>query len=99
MLLLVGTVRIPPGAIDRVRPAMERMISASRAEDGCIRYVYAVDVLDAGLIHVSEAWTDRAALDRHFETAHMAQWRAQFGDLGITDRDLHLYETDEGQPI
>ena len=76
---------------------MAKMIAASRAEDGCLRYAYAVDVLDEGLIHVSEAWTDRTALAAHFQTAHLAEWRAQFGPLGISGRNLRLYDTNEGE--
>ncbi|MCP5391949.1 MAG: antibiotic biosynthesis monooxygenase [Sphingomonadaceae bacterium] len=99
MIQIVGTVRIPAGSIDAARPAMERMLAASRAEPGCLRYSYAVDVLDEGLVHVVEAWADRDALAAHFQTPHMAEWRAEFAALGISDRDLRLYETDEGEPI
>jgi len=99
MIVIAGTVRIPAGTIEKVRPAMERMLLASRAEDGCLHYAYAVDVLDEGLVHVSETWHDREALQAHFTTPHMAEWRSQFADLGITDRALTLYETDAGTPI
>lgn len=99
MLLIAGTVRIPDGAIDRARPAMAAMLAASRAEDGCFAYNYAQDVLDPCVIHISERWRDRAALDAHFATPHMAAWRAQFGAIGISDRDLALYEADDGVPI
>ena len=78
---------------------MERMISASRAEPGCLAYSYAQDVLDAGLIHVSEAWSDRAALDAHFRSTHIAEWRTRWSDLGIGERNLALYEAGEGAPI
>ncbi|MBN8807162.1 MAG: antibiotic biosynthesis monooxygenase [Sphingomonas sp.] len=98
-LLIMGTVRIPNGALDAARPAMVAMLAASRAEDGCLAYSYAQDVLDPRVIHVSERWRDRAALDAHFTTPHMAAWRAQFATLGITDRDLTLYESDDGAPI
>ena len=37
---------------------MERMIAASRAEPGCLGYAYAEDILEPGLIRVSEAWQD-----------------------------------------
>ncbi len=72
MLLIIGTVRVPPDGLEQAKPAMQRMISASRAEPGCLGYSYAQDVLDAGLIHVSEAWRDRAALEAHFKSAHIA---------------------------
>lgn len=66
MLLIVGTIRLPPENLDAARPVMRRMVEASRAEPGCLDYGYAEDVLDPGLIHVKELWTDQAALDRHF---------------------------------
>lgn len=99
MLLIMGTVRIPDGALDLARPAMAVMLAGSRAEDGCLAYSYAQDVLDPCVIHISERWRDRAALEAHGKTAHMAAWRAQFGAIGITDRDLTLYESDDGRPI
>ncbi|MEI9402786.1 putative quinol monooxygenase [Mesorhizobium argentiipisi] len=98
MLLIIGTIRLPPDRLEQAKPAMLRMISASRAEQGCLGYSYAQDVLDAGLIHVSEAWSDRAALEAHFKSAHIAQWRASWAELGIGDRKLTLFETDSGAP-
>jgi quinol monooxygenase YgiN len=97
MLLIVGTVRLPPEKLADSRPAMERMILASRVERGCVEYGYAADVLDPGLIHVKEMWTDRACLADHFASRHIADWRASWPRLGITDRNLRLYEVDEPQ--
>jgi quinol monooxygenase YgiN len=99
MLIVMGTVRIPDGALDTARPAMAAMLAASRAEDGCLAYNYAQDVLDPCIIHISERWRDRAALDAHFRAPHMAEWRAQFGAIGISDRNLMLFIADDGQPI
>lgn len=83
--------------VDVVVPAMENMIAASRAEEGCIAYAYAMDVLDKGLVRVSETWRDREALEAHFRTAHIAEWRAQVSALAVTERDLIAYETvDDG---
>ncbi|KCZ91825.1 hypothetical protein HJO_11927 [Hyphomonas johnsonii MHS-2] len=98
MIVIEGTVRIPPSRLEDARSAMEQMVRASRAEPGCVDYAYAVDVLDAGLIRVSERWESRDALAAHFKTAHMATWRAFFPQLGISDRSLRLYEA-EPEPI
>lgn len=92
MLLIVGTVRLPPENLSAARPAMKSMVDASRAETGCIDYGYAEDVLDPGLIHVRELWSDQAALNRHFVSDHIAEWRAAWPGLGIGDRDLRVYE-------
>lgn len=97
MIVIIGSFRVPPSMIDIVRPVMETMIKASRAEDGCIEYAYALDVLDEGLVRVSEKWRDRDALEAHFRTAHIAEWRAQISALAMSERELTAYETvDDG---
>ncbi|TIW52663.1 MAG: antibiotic biosynthesis monooxygenase, partial [Mesorhizobium sp.] len=68
MLVIIGTIRLPAHRLDEARPAMEKMVSASHAEPGCLEYSYAQDILDAGLIRVTEVWNDRAALEAHFRT-------------------------------
>ena len=98
MLVIIGTIRLPAERLDEARPAMQRMISGSRTEPGCIDYSYAQDVLDAGLIHVTEVWSDRAALDAHFRSPHIADWRASWAALGIGERNLMLYEAGGPKP-
>ncbi|MCP1469806.1 quinol monooxygenase YgiN [Sphingobium sp. OAS761] len=99
MLLIIGTIRLPADMMDRARPAMQRMADASRAEDGCVDYAYAEDVFDRGLVHVKELWVDQAALDLHFASPHIAQWRATWPDLQIGDRELRAYEVAEPRPV
>jgi quinol monooxygenase YgiN len=99
MLLIVGTVRLPPDRLAQARPVMAEMVEASRAEVGCLEYCYAEDVLSPGLIHVKEMWRDQASLDAHFASDHIAAWRAAWPAIGITDRDLRVYEVGEGRPI
>ncbi|MCR5878192.1 putative quinol monooxygenase [Phenylobacterium sp. J367] len=91
-LVIAGTVRVPPENLAAFQPHMEAMLAASRAEDGCLVYSYAVDVEDPGLIRVFEAWRDQAALDAHFQAPHLADWRAAWPALGVHDRRLMLYE-------
>lgn len=99
MLLIIGTVRLPPENLASARIIMQRMIEASRAEDGCADYVYAEDILQPGLIHVKELWRDRASLEKHFASSHIAHWRATWPELGITDRKLRLYEVGAPETI
>ncbi|MDB5461510.1 MAG: antibiotic biosynthesis monooxygenase [Caulobacteraceae bacterium] len=99
MIVITGTVRIPVGTLDRVRPAMRAMVDASRAEDGCLHYAYGEDVFEPGLIWVSESWRDGAALELHAKSAHMATWRAAGAELGLHDRNLTLYEAVSAKPL
>ena len=94
MILIEGTVRVPPDNVVAAQPAMEQMVRASRKEAGCLECAYSIDLMDPGLVRILERWESRAALDAHFKTAHMATWRSFFPILGITDRSLRLYEAE-----
>ncbi|HEU0044951.1 putative quinol monooxygenase [Sphingomonas sp.] len=98
MLLIVGTVRLPPHNVSAALPIMRTMVEASRAEDGCLEYAYSEDLWDAGLIHIKELWDDGAALERHFASPHISQWRAAWPALAIGDRDLRVYEVGAPRP-
>ena len=99
MILVIGTIRAPVGSLEALREPMAAVVAASRAEDGCIEYAYGADMLDPGLIRVTEAWRDRDCLDRHFKAPHMDAWRAARAALGVGERRLSLYESSDPEPI
>jgi quinol monooxygenase YgiN len=90
--LIAGTFRVPPQSLAAFRPHMARMLAASRAEDGCLVYSYAEDVLEPGLIRVFEAWRDAASIEAHFKAPHMAEWRAAWPAAGAGERNLTMYD-------
>ncbi len=78
---------------------MQKVIAASRKEAGCLEYSYAEDILDPGLIHITERWADQVAFDDHFASNHLAEWCGAWKNLGICDRKLSIYEVGEPQAI
>lgn len=99
MILVIGTFRLPASSFEAAGPLMASVIAATRAEDGCLTYAYARDVLDAGLVHVTEKWRDRAALEAHFQTPHMAALLEGLKALAVSDFDFRTFESDEGTPL
>jgi quinol monooxygenase YgiN len=99
MLLILGTFTIAPDSLSSARSVMERMVQLSRAEDGCEEYVYAADLFAPGVIHVKELWRDQVALDLHFASSHLAEWRASWAEYGIGNRNLRVYEVGESSAI
>lgn len=99
MLVITGTFRVPPANLDAARPHMAAMIAASRAEAGCLHYSYGEDMLDRGLIHVTEHWASREALTAHGVADHIRVWREIWPELGIGERDLTVFEAGNGAPI
>lgn len=95
MLLIVGTFRLLGGNLDVVRPAIARMVNASRKDPGCLAYFYSEDILESGLIHVKELWRDQEALDDHFATGHSMEWREEWFSPRIHDRNLQVFTVDD----
>ena len=98
-LAIAGTVRIPVENIEALKPHMQAMIAATRAEDGCETYSFALDVAEAGLLRIYEVWRDRPALDAHARSAHMVTWRAAGASHGVSDRALVIYEIANPTPL
>lgn len=89
---VIGQFRFPPHAMVAARPVMQRVIEATRAEAGCVEYNYAEDVLDPGLIRVSEVWDSAEQLAAHMQTPHMARWQQERAELGLSERDVTVFE-------
>ncbi len=96
MIIVAGTFRLTPENVTLALGMAQRVVEATRAEDGCILYAYAQDLFDPGLIHVAEKWRDRASLAAHGKSAHMQQWITERAVLNLTERDIRMFETDEG---
>ena len=99
MIVLTGTVRIPADKLDQARPLMKAVIEATRKEDGCLFYSFGADVLDSGLIVIAEAWRDEACLGAHLSSSHFAAWRDAGAALGVSDRQLTIYEVSSSKPL
>lgn len=99
MIIVMGTVRVPVENIAAIKPMMAKVIAATLKEDGCIQYAYGQDVLDPELIHVCEKWRDMAALKAHFQAEHMKVWAQERATLGLFDRKIRVFETDEGAEV
>ncbi len=93
MLIVAGTATFDdPADMEPVLDAGRRMIAASREEDGCLDYTYARDVTDEHVMRIFELWKDQAALDFHFATPHMAEFRKALGAAKIASIDVKIYE-------
>jgi quinol monooxygenase YgiN len=92
MIIVTGTVRFGEGEIERLKEAMARNVEATRAEEGCEDYAYAVDISDPGLLHVNERWRDDAAIERHMASPHMGEFMALVGASKVEAMSIKAYE-------
>jgi quinol monooxygenase YgiN len=96
---VIGQFRMPPENMAAARPAMAKVMLATRAEDGCIEYNYAEDVLDPGLIRVSEVWASEPKLMAHLQTPHMAVWAEERTALGLSGRKITVYAVSNARAL
>lgn len=99
MIILAGSIRIPPENLARARPHLEAIVNGTRSEPGCIAYSFAHDVMDEGLVRIFEVFSNAEALAAHRASAHMAAWRACWPDVGIGERNMTQYDISKFEKI
>lgn len=99
MILVAGEIQIAPGTFAKLKPAMEAMLKATRAEKGCVAYSYAQDVLNPDIIRIFEKWESKAELKDHTLTDHIKVWRAALAEAKIVSRNLQSYEVENMQDV
>ncbi|MDH3752899.1 MAG: antibiotic biosynthesis monooxygenase [Acidimicrobiia bacterium] len=99
MLLIAGTITLDPRKIDEAMEAAVTMMKATHEEPGNIEYVFSVDPIREGIVHVFEKWDGEESLAAHFGARHMAEFQAKVPSLGITGMDIRKYEIASEGPI
>jgi len=99
LILIAGFLKYPPGGIEKLKDEMRTVVEATRREDGCINYDFAVDVADPTRLIVFERWRDQKSLDGHIKSPHIASWRAAGAATGPAERHLSVWEVGEGRAL
>jgi len=74
MIVVVGRVRTDADKRDSLVRVGQAVAEASRAESGCISYrLYEDTEVENDFVFVEE-WADEESLQRHFGTAHIAEF-------------------------
>ena len=68
MIVVMGTIEMAEGEIDRLHDEMAKQMTATQAEDGCEQYIFSRDVTNPDTLLISERWRDDDALAAHGKT-------------------------------
>lgn len=66
-VIVQGVFVVDPAERDRFVEASTGGMQASRAEPGCLEYVFAADPLDPSRVVLSERWESMEHLQKHLE--------------------------------
>lgn len=99
MIIIAGAVDVDPerreAALEAARPHMTK----TRAQRGCIDYVWSADPLVPGRIYVFERWEDQASLQAHFDGEHYLNMRNTIASFGMTGADVSKYRPEIQEPV
>ncbi|MGF1430445.1 putative quinol monooxygenase [Kitasatospora sp. LaBMicrA B282] len=70
---VIAVLKAKPGMEEQMRAQARSMAEASLAEPGCLSYRNYVDPDDPRSWVVVEEWADRAALEAHLASPHLAR--------------------------
>ena len=88
-VIVQGVFVVEPGERDRFIQASVQGMQASRAEPGCLEYVFAADPLDPGRVVLSERWESMELLHQHLRGPAS---RPAEGRPSPTSAEIIIYE-------
>ena len=89
-LSIVGTYRVDPADAAAFASIAAGSVPATVSKMGCLYYIASQDVNEPGVFHLSEGWSDKAALDAHTSSADFQAMLAQAMKLRILSREIYL---------
>jgi quinol monooxygenase YgiN len=99
MIIVAGTVDVDPERRDAAIEAGCPHMEATRAQSGCLDYVWSADPLVPGRIYVFERWEDAESLTAHFAGPHYLAMRDTIGSFGIRGVDVVKLEPARQGPV
>jgi quinol monooxygenase YgiN len=96
MIAILGQLDVHSDDFEDVKGLAATMMAETAKEAGCLKYAFAEDLLEPNRLQLSELWKDESSLAAHFQSAHMAVYRAGLKPLRIQGRTVKKYEVAGG---
>jgi quinol monooxygenase YgiN len=91
MVIISGVFEVEPSQREAFLTARTESMRRSRAEPGCLEYVFSADPLEPGRVVLFERWESSEALDAHL--AGMRDWPRPDGpQVATTSSRLMRYD-------
>ena len=92
MIIVTGSVRARPDALDELLAASLEHVHRSRTEPGCLLHSVHQNVEDQSVVVFLEHWEDRDALTRHFAEPASLAFVAKLSELAVERPTMSIYE-------
>ena len=91
-IAVIGHMRFHPDRVADILPHVRVLLEASQNEEGCIGYWVGVDVLDPGVLRVSELWVNGESLQRHVKAPHIEPWHVAQKQCGMLESQYQVID-------
>lgn len=81
MIVLDVKFNLKEGCFDEAVAAMKIVAAETLKENGCAEYRFALPINSGDPIVLFEEWESQDALNAHFETSHLAEFRGKMQSL------------------
>lgn len=92
MILITGTVVIPPESRDAFIAVAIHHVTLSRTEPGCISHAFHEDVMSPGTFVFVERWRDMAAVQEHFAKDYSRETVVMLRKLATSSTGVEIHD-------
>lgn len=89
-IVLVARLKVKDDAIEEAKRAALKIVADSRAEAGCVNYDIHQAIDDPTVFIWHEMWTNKAAIDEHFETEFFKEFSAAVERFAVEPPQITL---------
>jgi quinol monooxygenase YgiN len=97
VLIVAGTFEVDPEQRDAFLRSREEGMRRSRAEPGCISYVFSADPIEPGRVYLYERWESKDALAAHIAGLQAAP--AAPAGVAVLSSEILQYEISRAGPL
>ena len=88
---IVARITAKPDSVAELRAVLETLLTPTRQEAGCRRYILLQNQQEPTGFTFVEEWSDAATISSHMKSAHLQQAFAQAAGLLAAPPDIQCY--------
>jgi quinol monooxygenase YgiN len=99
VIIVAGTVEFDPAQRGAALEAASALFAATRAQPGCLDYVWCADPSSGSRVYVYERWQDTESLAAHLAGPCYHGMLAVLGKNGLRSADVAKHRVDKREPV
>ena len=98
-IIIAGTIDVAPEKLEACAEAAKSLMEPTRAQKGCLDYVFTADPIVPGRLTVYERWEDEASLKAHFDGPNYRNMRDLIAQYDLRGALVHKFRISLVEPV